>query len=403
MKLVHASAFAVSLSLAATLLLTTAPAQAQISIGISINVSPPILPVYVQPPIPAVGYMWTPGYWAWDPNEQGYYWVPGTWIMPPQSGYLWTPPYYGWNNGAYEFHGGYWGQHVGFYGGISYGYGYGGSGYGGGYWQGGSFFYNRSVNNISSVNVTNVYEKTVIVNNTTNVSFNGGPGGVEARPTAEDVVVAHEAHLEATASQTKHVELAHQERANFASVNHGKPAIAATARPGVFTGAGVVKAEGAKSKEELEKTPVKGAGKAPEDKASEDKGTTHKAVDMKAHEEPVAPHKEPATEPRIEHAVVHKTLPTEETEPRTEHAAVHKAPRTEETEPRTEHAAVHKTPSTEETEPRTEHAAVHKTPRTETTEPRAEHTAVHTTPHVTHATHEAAPPKKPHEKPHDKP
>jgi YXWGXW repeat-containing protein len=52
------------------------PARAQIAIGISIDVAPPPLPVYDQPPIPESGYIWTPGYWAWD-DDTGYYWVPG--------------------------------------------------------------------------------------------------------------------------------------------------------------------------------------------------------------------------------------------------------------------------------------------------------------------------------------
>ncbi len=54
----------------------------------------------------------------------GYYWVSGDWIQPPQVGYLWTPGYWGWGENAYAFHEGYWGQTVGFYGGISYGFGY---------------------------------------------------------------------------------------------------------------------------------------------------------------------------------------------------------------------------------------------------------------------------------------
>ena len=69
-----------------------APAEAQIAVGLSITVpvAPPVLPVYVQPPIPAPGYIWTPGYWAW--NGSGYYWVPGTWVLAPEIGFLWTPP-----------------------------------------------------------------------------------------------------------------------------------------------------------------------------------------------------------------------------------------------------------------------------------------------------------------------
>ena len=55
---------------------------------------PPPLPDYEQPPCPADGYLWTPGYWAWG-GGGGYYWVPGTWVQPPRVGVLWTPGYWG--------------------------------------------------------------------------------------------------------------------------------------------------------------------------------------------------------------------------------------------------------------------------------------------------------------------
>jgi len=48
---------------------------------------------------------------------------------------------------------------------INYGFGYGGVGFGGGEWRGGAFFYNRSVMNVDVHNVTNVYNRTVVVNN----------------------------------------------------------------------------------------------------------------------------------------------------------------------------------------------------------------------------------------------
>jgi hypothetical protein len=58
---------------------------------------------------------------------------------------------------------GYWALHIGFYGGVNYGYGYTGNGYEGGYWNNGAYFYNRYVNNIGNVpNITNVYNTTVI-------------------------------------------------------------------------------------------------------------------------------------------------------------------------------------------------------------------------------------------------
>jgi hypothetical protein len=86
-------------------------------------------------------------------------------VLPPEPALLWTPGYWGWNDGVYAFHEGYWGPEVGFYGGVSYGYGYTGEGYEGGYWRGGAFFYNRTVNNISNVQISNVYNKAVVVNN----------------------------------------------------------------------------------------------------------------------------------------------------------------------------------------------------------------------------------------------
>ncbi len=221
----------------------TATSSAQIGIGISVRIGPPALPVYAQPLCPGSGYLWTPGYWAWN-DDAGYYWVPGTWVVAPV-GMLWTPGYWGWSDGLYAWHGGYWGPHVGFYGGINYGFGYGGVGFGGGEWRGGGFYYNRAVTNVSVTNVTNVYSKTVIVNHTTTVSYNGGAGGVEARPTPQEEAYAKEPHTEPLASQVQQRQLASQNRQNFASENHGRPAVAATARAGDFSSHSVVAARAA--------------------------------------------------------------------------------------------------------------------------------------------------------------
>src|ERR1700712_1900972 len=116
-------------------------AQVDVSVSITSRSAPPPLVVYTQPPCPVDGYIWTPGYWAYDPDE-GYFWVPGVWVSPPQPNYLWTPPYWGFDNGLYGWHPGYWGLQVGFYGGINYGCGYAGSGYYGGRWEGGRFCFN---------------------------------------------------------------------------------------------------------------------------------------------------------------------------------------------------------------------------------------------------------------------
>ena len=224
-----------------TLLLTTFSAMSfgQIGIGISVRVGPPALPIYAQPICPGPGYLWTPGYWGWH-DDGGYYWVPGTWVMAPV-GMLWTPGYWGWGGGFYAWHAGYWGPHIGFYGGINYGFGYGGVGFVGGEWRGGGFYYNRSVTNVSVTNVTNVYNKTVIVNEN-HTAFNGGEGGVAVRPTAQEETAEHEQHTGPLAEQTQHETLAAQNRQNFASENHGRPAIAATARAGDFSSRSAVPA-----------------------------------------------------------------------------------------------------------------------------------------------------------------
>ena len=227
----------------AALLLLAFPIFSSAQVDISVNFAPPALPVYDQPPIPEDGYMWTPGYWAWGDDIQDYYWVPGTWVPAPQPDYLWTPGYWEADGGAFFFHRGYWGPHVGFYGGVNYGYGYGGEGYEGGYWQGGRMYYNRSVNNISTTNVTNVYNTTVINNVTaTRTSYNGGVGGVRAQPSAADQQAARDQHLAATAAQSQHLQAARSNPGLRASQNHGRPAIAATARAAIFTGPGVVQA-----------------------------------------------------------------------------------------------------------------------------------------------------------------
>ncbi len=228
------------------LLLLSLSAAAFGQISISISFAPPELPVYEQPICPGDGYLWTPGYWAYAGDIDDYYWVPGTWVMAPEVGFLWTPAYWGWAGNGYTFYDGYWGPHVGFYGGISYGYGYFGEGYEGGRWDNGHFFYNRSVNNVNITEIHNVYNTTVISSTTVNrVSFNGGNGGISARPRPEDEAAARDKHIPAVAVQTQHAQAARTNPEQRASVNHGKPAVAATPKPGAFTDRAIVPAKAA--------------------------------------------------------------------------------------------------------------------------------------------------------------
>src|SRR4030088_2586622 len=230
------------LMLSVSVLSLSTASHAQIGIGISVRIGPPALPVYAQPLCPGPGYFWTPGYWAWD-DDDGYYWVPGTWVVAPV-GMLWTPGYWAFSDGFYGWHGGYWGEHVGFYGGINYGFGYGGFGYEGGRWDGDRFYYNTTVNHVNINEVHNTYNTTVINNNTNinRVSYNGGNGGVHATPTSVELAANRERHITATSVQAQHEHLADANRAQFAAVNNGRPAVAATVRPAVFSGRGVVAA-----------------------------------------------------------------------------------------------------------------------------------------------------------------
>ena len=222
------------------MMLMSRPSVAQIEITVSFG--PPPLPVYTQPPCPDEGYLWTPGYWAYD-NYFGYYWVPGTWVRAPQPGLLWTPAWWGWNEGVFLFHDGYWAPHVGFYGGINYGFGFFGDGYAGGRWDGDRFYYNRAVSNVNVTNIHNVYNTTIVNDVTINrISYNGGNGGVTARPTREQEELAQQHHVSQQPAQRRHQQMARANPLLRAELNHGKPAVAATARPAEFTGSHVVAA-----------------------------------------------------------------------------------------------------------------------------------------------------------------
>ena len=213
-------------------------------VSISITIAPPALPVYEQPICPAEGYIWIPGYWTYDYDEGDYYWVPGTWVLAPEVGLLWTPPYWAWVDTGFVFYEGYWSPHVGFYGGIVYGFGYFGRGYEGGRWDNGHFYYNRTVNNVNITNIHNVYSTTIVNNITVNhVSYNGGNGGINARPTPEEEAAAHERHVPPVPAQIQHVQAARANPQLRASANLGRPPIAATPKPSAFKDRAVVPAK----------------------------------------------------------------------------------------------------------------------------------------------------------------
>jgi hypothetical protein len=243
--------------LALLLLAIPVALSAQIRVGIAVRIAPPVIPVYEQPICPGDGYLWTPGYWAWDDAVNDYYWVPGTWVEAPEVGFLWTPGYWGWREGGYFWNEGWWGPTVGFYGGVNYGFGYFGTGFGGGRWDGGHFFYNRAVLNVNVTVIHNVYNTTIVHNDTTRVSYNGGNGGVTTRPTPEEQRAAGERHIPPVSAQTEHANTARSNPQLRASANHGNPPIAATSKAGDYSEHSVVPAKGAgePSKEGAEGAP----------------------------------------------------------------------------------------------------------------------------------------------------
>ncbi len=303
----------------AALLGVTAVASAQISI--SINLAPPVLPVYEQPDIPASGYLWVPGYWAWESDAGYYYWVPGTWVLPPEEGLLWTPGYWGWNDGAYLWHEGYWGHHVGYYGGVDYGYGYGPHGYDGGRWDHGRFYYNTAANRIPpNAHLAYIYHHPMEGGGRpSHVSFNGGAGGIDIRATPAQLSAGHEGHIRPIAAQRQLVQSASHDRQLRADYNHGHPGTAATPRPGAFSAshgeaAHAPGGDAGHDRQTHQETHEGGASAAiehgPGPSRSHSVGTPGPAPEQRAPHETVAPHVEtaPDTSARPEHNTPHAPM-----------------------------------------------------------------------------------------------
>jgi hypothetical protein len=220
----------------ATLLSLFVPAASHAGVFISVAIAPPVLPVYDQPPCPEPGWIWTPGYWAYDYDNGGYYWVPGTWVPAPYVGALWTPGYWGWEQAVYIWHPGYWGRHVGYYGGVNYGFGYFGVGFAGGMWRGNVFAYNTAVWHIDRERIHEVYEDRReidrdTIRNDRRVAFSGGPGGIRHDPTPNERNFMREDHMQPTSFQQQHIEAAQHDRNAFFNNNHGRPATVVAARP----------------------------------------------------------------------------------------------------------------------------------------------------------------------------
>jgi hypothetical protein len=147
-------------------------------------------------------------------------------------------------------------MHIGFYGGINYGFGYVGLGYEGGYWNGTRFFYNRNYNHLNTRVVRNVYSYNAgnrggYAGNRGGVnaggrgsynagsrgasgagpSFNGGARGVQAQPRPAEAAAAREPYAPRMSTQVQHAQSYASNRGQLASQNHGRPATPAVSRP----------------------------------------------------------------------------------------------------------------------------------------------------------------------------
>jgi hypothetical protein len=88
---------------AATLLTAAAPVYAP---RVVVGVAPPVALVEPIPAPPVAGYVWRPGYWAW--NGVRYVWVPGVYVAPARVGASWVPGHWVAGAGGWVWVGGHW-------------------------------------------------------------------------------------------------------------------------------------------------------------------------------------------------------------------------------------------------------------------------------------------------------
>ena len=336
----------VILSIVALSLIGIQKIDAQVAVSAQIEVAPPEIPEYVQPACPTDGYLWTPGYWAY--GAFGYYWVPGVWISPPTVGYLWTPGYWGCNNGIYAWNGGYWGSNIGFYGGVNYGYGYGGRGFYGGRWEGGAFRYNSAVWSVNSSFHNTYSDRTGINSGGSRSSFNG-KGGVTAEPNAAEQSAMKEKHMQPTSAQQSHEHSASNSKSQRASVNGGHPSVAAKSTVGGqrFNSSGHTMAAPAHTSHTVAAPTHSGV-------AHSTAAPQHQAAQQHA----AAQHTAPVQHQAQHAAPVHHSTPVQ-------HQAQHAAPAQHQSQPMQQHAAPaqhsapvqHAAPAQRQSQPMQQHSA----------------------------------------------
>lgn len=79
-------------ALLGTLLLTATIACASPRGRVFVRVGPPAPIVEATVVAPGPGYVWVPGYHAW--NGAAYVWVPGRYVLPPRPRAMWVPAHW---------------------------------------------------------------------------------------------------------------------------------------------------------------------------------------------------------------------------------------------------------------------------------------------------------------------
>ena len=82
--------------------------------------------------------------------------------------------------------------------------------------------------------IHNVYDRRVVERSVSRVSYNGGRGGINARPTGREETAMRERRFGATSGQAHQESLARSDRRQWASENHGRPGVTASQRAGEF-------------------------------------------------------------------------------------------------------------------------------------------------------------------------
>ncbi len=70
--------------------------------------TPPPAPIVEVVPAPRPGYVWTPGYWAWEGHR--HVWVQGAWIAE-RPGYSYAPGHWERHGDRWQFAPGRWQEH----------------------------------------------------------------------------------------------------------------------------------------------------------------------------------------------------------------------------------------------------------------------------------------------------